>query len=167
MEGQKVSSEFDVSMKFNIMYDFRLQHSYRQPISIIATAVGVAFIFFYIRYMAWYYLAAALLLILYLPVTLTYSTFLQVKTNPAFKNPIHYKVDDEGITVSVGEQSQSIGWDAISKVRNTSKSYILYTSSKAAFIFPLASMGGEQPKVLETICTHVDPKKVKIRFGGL
>ena len=39
--------KFDVQMTTSKLYDFNLQHSYKKPVSIIATALGVVFMFLF------------------------------------------------------------------------------------------------------------------------
>ena len=158
---------FDVQMTTQKLYDFNLQHSYRQPISLIASAVGVIFGFLFINYLKWYYLAAALLLIFYLPISLLRSSFMKVKMIDFFKEPVSYLLNDEGITVSAQGEEQMIPWSACTKACNTRQSYFVYTGRNSAFIFPKKDMGDKTADVLMMINTHMDPKKVKIKFGGL
>ena len=84
--------------------------------------------------------------------------------SPAFKQPLHYKMTDEGIEVSQGEDVQQLNWDSMHKAVSTSKSIILYTSRVSASIFPRKDLGDTTPKVIEMISTHMPPKKVKIRY---
>jgi len=84
--------------------------------------------------------------------------------NPAFKQPLHYVLDDEGITVSQGEVSQSQSWENMYKAISTNKSIIVYTSPVNATIFPRRAMGQDTVRYIEMICTHMPPAKVKIRY---
>lgn len=158
---------FDVKMTTSLLYDFNLQHSYKKPISILSTAVGFVFILFFIKFMKWYYIAAAALLILYLPISLLRSSFMKVKLVPAFSEGMTYIINDEGITVKVGEESELVEWDKCTKACNTKQSYFVYTGKNSAFIFPQKCMGEKNVQVLQLINAHMDPKKIKIKFGGL
>ncbi|MCR4647959.1 MAG: YcxB family protein [Lachnospiraceae bacterium] len=158
---------FDVKMTVSKLYDFNLQHSYKKPISIIATAIGVVFGFMFINSLKWYYLAAALLLILYLPISLLRSSAMKVHMIDFFKEPVSYLLNDEGITVSAQGETQTVPWSECTKACNTRQSYFIYTGKNSAFIFPKADMGDKTGDVLMLINTHMDPSKVKIKFGGL
>ena len=158
---------FDVKMTTSKLYDFNLQHSYRQPISIIATAIGVIFIFMFVNYLKWYYLVAAALLILYLPLSLLRSSFMKVKMLDVFNEPISYLLNDKGITVYAQGEEQTIEWKDCTKACNTRQSYFIYTGRASAFIFPKKDMGDKTMDVLQMINTHMDPSKVKIKFGGM
>ncbi len=158
---------FDVKMTTSKLYDFNLQHSYKKPVSLIASALGVVFIIMFVGYMKWYYLAAGLLLILYLPVSLFRSSFMKMQMVEFFKEPVSYVLNDEGITVKAQGEEQTVPWDACTKACNTRQSYFVYTGRNSAFIFPKADMGDKTSDVLQMISTHMDPKNVKIKFGGL
>ena len=159
--------EFDVQMTTSKLYDFNLQHSYRKPVSIIATALGVVMIFIFFNYLKWYYLAAGLLLIFYLPISLLRASFMKVKMIDFFKEPVSYILNDEGITVKAQGEEQTIPWSECTRACNTRQSYFIYTGRNSAFIFPKKDMGDKTSDVLIMINTHMDPSKVKIKFGGL
>ena len=158
---------FDVQMTTSKLYDFNLQHSYKKPISIIATAVGVVFLFLFLQQLKWYYIVAALLLIFYLPVSLLRASFMKVKMIDFFKEPVSYLLNDEGITVFAQGEEQTVPWSDCVKACNTRQSYFVYTGKNSAFIFPKKDMGDKTGDVLMMINTHMDPAKVKIKFGGL
>ena len=158
---------FDVQMTTSKLYDFNLQHSYKKPVSIIATAMGVVFIILFIQAMKWYYIVAAALLIFYLPISLLRSSFMKVKMIDFFREPVSYLLDDNGITVSAQGEQQTIPWSDCTKACNTRQSYFVYTGRNTAFIFPKKDMGDKTSDVLQMINTHMDPAKVKIKFGGL
>lgn len=156
--------EFDIKMTFSALYDFKLQHSYKQAIPIICTALGFVMILLFFRESKWYFLAGGILLIIYLPLSLLRSTLIQMKTVEAFKKPVHYRLCNEGIEVSLGEEKQLIPWENCVKACGTKNSYFIYTSKNTAFVFPKSSMGDNTMNVLEMISTHMEPAKVKIRF---
>lgn len=159
--------QFDVKMTTSKLYDFNLQHSYKKPVSILATAMGVAFILLFINQMKWYFLVAAALMIFYLPISLLRSSFMRVKLLPAFQEPITYVINDEGITIKSQGEEQMVPWENCIKACNTKQSYFIYTAKNAAFIFPQKDMGDKNVQVLQLINAHMDPNKIKIRFGGL
>ena len=112
----------------------------------------------------WIYLICGVILLLYLPFNLKIKSKQQILNNPSFKQALHYKLDDEGITISQGEQSQSQKWSDMYKAISTGKSIIVYTSKVSATIFPRKQLGDDVIKVIEMISTHMPPKKVKIRY---
>ena len=118
---------------------------------------------FFISYQLMF-LAVGLLILLYLPVSL----FLKAKQqslNPAFKKPLHYKLTEEGVTVSQGEEEQSQKWEDMYKAGSTLGSILLYTGKRSASIFPKKQLREQEvyEKTIEIISTHMPPKKVNIR----
>lgn len=60
----------------------------------------------------------------------------QALANPAFKEPLHYVLDDEGIHVSQNGTEEMQKWEDIRKAVSTNRSIIVYTSKVNACIFP-------------------------------
>ena len=87
----------------------------------------------------------------------------QFLSNPAFRQPLHYRMDEEGITVSQGEHEECCKWEDMQKAISTMRSIILYTSAVNATILPKKAMGEKITAVIGVISTHMPPKKVKIR----
>lgn len=83
--------------------------------------------------------------------------------NPAFKETLHYVLDDEGIHVSQGGTQEMQEWGNIVKAVSTGKSLIVYTSKVNACIFPKRDLGDMTAQVIQVLCTHLPAKKVKIR----
>ena len=130
----------------------------------IATLIGTILIMVFFSTMYVIYLIAGVVLIAYLPGALFLRAMRQVQNTPAFKKPLHYKMTDEGITVSQDENEENQSWDSCVKAVSTGTSIILYTSRTAASIFPKKDLGDQKEALIQMISTHMPPKKVKIRF---
>jgi hypothetical protein len=111
----------------------------------------------------WILLIGGVILLLYLPWVLFIKSRQQVLGNPVFQQPLHYVLDENGITISQGETSTTQSWDDMVKAVSTSRSIIVYTSRVNATIFPKSQLGDKKPHVIEKISTHMPPKKVKIK----
>lgn len=155
--------EFDVNMTTGKMYDYMLNHTLRSFSGILAEVVGVLLLACFFASYKWMYLIAALIVIFYLPVALYVNAKKQVLLNPVFKKPLHYTLDDEGITVAVDDKSDSQKWTDMHKAVSTLNSIIIYTNKINACIFPKSDLGDKLPDVIKIISTHMDPKKVKIK----
>lgn len=155
--------EFDVQMTTVKMYDYMLRHTFTSFAGIIGEALGVILVAgFFVTY-KWLYLAAGILCIVYQPVALFYRSKLQVSRTEAFKTPLHYVLDESGITVSSGENTDSMPWDKMYKAVSSNRSIILYTNRYNACIFPKEDMGEQKEAAIKMICTHMDPKQVNIK----
>ena len=111
----------------------------------------------------WIFLIGGIALLLYLPWILLIKSRQQALSNPVFQQPLHYVLDEQGITISQGETSTCQAWEDMVKAVSTGRSIIVYTSRVNATIFPKNQMGDKRAAVIEMISTHMPPKKVKIR----
>lgn len=155
--------EFDVRMTTAALYDYNMHHTYTGSAGIVGTAFGAMLLIIFVSNRQPAFLFAGLVVILYSPVALYLNSRKQVKLNPMFKNPIHYVMDEDGVTVSQGEQEMSASWDQILKAVSTNQSLLLYTSRNSAWIFPKADLGEKRYDIIEMISTHMPPAKVKIK----
>lgn len=155
--------EFDVKITAGILYDYMLHHAYTSLSGILGTFVGIVILLGYFKTHYFIYLIGAVVVIFYLPCSYFMRSRQQAQLTPAFKKPLHYKMTEEGVTVSQDDESQFQQWDMMVKAVSTHSSIILYTSKNNASIFPRKDLGEDTMKVIEMISTHMPPDKVKIR----
>ena len=155
--------EFDVRMNTKVLYDYMLHHTYSSFQGVLGTATGAIMVVGYVAtgYVIW--LIAGLVLMLYLPWTLLLKSKQQMLNTPAFKQPLHYRMTADGVEISQGEAREFQEWKNMVKATSTGKSIILYTSSVNASIFPRKDLGEKEVAVIEMICQHMEPKKIKIK----
>lgn len=155
--------EFDVQMTTSKMYDYMLYHTFRSFSGIMGEVVGILLIACYFAARKPLYLIAGIVVVLYLPVALYINAKKQVTLNPVFKAPLHYTLDEEGITVAAGEATDSQKWSDMHKAVSSGKSIIIYTNKINACIFPKSDLGEKLPDAIRMISTHMDAQKVVIR----
>lgn len=155
--------EFDVKVTPSVLYDYMLCHTYNSPSGLIGAVAGALMVVGYFMGAGVLLLIAGMVVLAYLPWTLLLKSRQQYLSNPAFKNPLHYKMTEEGLTVSQNGEEQSQKWEDMYKAVSTPRSLILYTSSVNASIFPKKDLGEKTTGVIEMISTHMPPRKVKIR----
>ena len=156
--------EFDVKINANILYDYLLRHNYMSMQGLLGTLVGALLVVaFLMNHELIIYLIMGIVLMIYLPAALFLRAHKQALL-PVFKKPLHYCMSDEGVCVSQGEESQMQLWDTMYKAVSTRTSIILYTSRFNASIFPRRDLGDLEPEVIKVISTHMNPKRVKIKY---
>lgn len=155
--------ELDVKIEAKDLYDYMLRHSYNSPAGVGGSCFGALMIVFAAMTGQWLYLVFGLIILLYLPWTLFIRSKQQILSNPSFQQPLHYMLDEQGITISQGEESVQYLWTEMVKAVSTGRSIIVYTSKINATIFPKKQMGDMSAAVIEMISTHMPPAKVKIR----
>ena len=156
--------ELDIKIEAKDLYDYMMSHTYNTASGIIGSCFGAVMVVIGISTKMWIYAILGAVLLLYLPWTLKIKSKQQALLNPAFKEPLHYVLDENGITVSQGEQTQNQAWENMYKATSTTRSIIVYTTKVNATIFPRAQVGEQLPALIEVISTHMPAGKVKIRF---
>lgn len=160
---EKIMVETEIQITAADLYDYMLMHTYNSASGIIGSTVGALCFVAAFLTQKWLLLIAGAIILIYLPMTLWTKSKLQWSANEAFQKPLRYVLDDTGVTVSQGEISESQSWENMVKAVSTTRSIVLYTSSRNASIFPKAQLGDQKAALIEVISTHMPANKVKIR----
>ena len=155
--------ELDVKIESKDLYDYMLRHSYNSPSGILGSCFGALLVVLAVLTGQWMYLVFGISMLAYLTWTLFLRSKKQALTNAGFQKPLHYVLDDTGITISQGEESVQYLWEEMVKAVSTGRSIILYTSPVNATLFPRRELGDKTAAVIEMISTHMPANKVKIR----
>lgn len=155
--------EFDVKITSGVLYEYMLHHTYGTFSGILGTVVGLFLIVNFFLGGGIGFLAAGIVIVGYIPVTLFTKSKRQMLMTPSFKKPIHYKLTEEGVEVSQGGEVEKQSWDSMVKAVSTRSSIVLYTSRINASIFPRKDLREQRAALIEMISTHMPPNKVKIR----
>ena len=155
--------EFDVKIKATDLFDYLLRHAYNSPAGILGSGLGAVMIVVGFMQQQWLWCVLGAFMLIYMPWSLWLQSARQAASNPAFAKPLHYVLDEEGITVSQDGQEQKQAWKDLYRAVSTTKSIIVYTGKKNACIFPKRELQGKSVQVIQMICTHMDAGKVKIR----
>ncbi len=156
-----------VNMNANVLYDYLVYHAYSTSAGILGTCLGALGVLVFLaqpgvdRVM---YLILGVILILYMPISLKLRSMQLMQFTEAYKKPLDYVLNSEGITVSQGDVSQTIEWDKCVKAVSTRQSIVLYTGKKNASIFPRRQLGDKLPALVAVFAENMDPKKVRIRY---
>lgn len=156
--------EFDVKITPGVLYDYMLAHTYSSVAGLVGAVAGALMVVAYFAGAGILCLIAGIIVLAYLPWTLFLRSRQQYLTNPAFKEPLHYRLTQEGIEVSQNGETQSQKWQDMHKAVSTARSLVVYTTAVNACIFPRKDMGDKTAGVIQAISTNMPPKKVKIRY---
>ena len=133
----------DAELEEKDLVTFMLSHSYRQPLMILVTIIGIVWPF-----LAWYkgqgmfipVIGAACILIL-MPA----STYLQGKRAkrimPIYQEVFHYMFDEWGMHLEVSGEAIDVEWKNVIKVVSLKSLLVLYTGKNNAFLVPVKAMG--------------------------
>lgn len=155
--------EFDITLGTKDMSDFLIKHFYGKfagtfglTLSAIALILLVAGIGKWGMYEMLVLLLIGLLFTVVQPLQLRTKAATQVKNNPLFKKPIHFAFDEKGITASQDGQSETLPWERVRQVRETSHSILIYISSVNANIIPKKQAGDKLDALKQVIKENID-----------
>ena len=154
--------EVDVKITASDLYDFNMKHAYSSMQGLLGSVVGALGLLVGLNTKNWPMVIIGVALLLYTPWTL-FIRSRQAALTPGFKEPLHYVLNDDGLTISQGEMETTQDWASMHKAVSTGRSIILYTSRTGATIFPRNQLGDKIPYVVQEISSHMDPKKVRIK----
>ena len=155
--------DFDVRITVASMFNYLMRHTYTGIQGIVGLGIGAAVLAYFFYTGVWSYLIIALVILLYLPLTLFMKAVSQINTNPAFKEPIHYHVDEQCIAVSQRGNTQTLRWALVEKAVATNMSIIIYTSAVNAWIFPKKDLGDRLEDFVKLVKTCLPPEKVRFK----
>lgn len=157
--------KFSVQVTVKDMFAFLMHHSYR-GVSLLADAIvtfgaiGLLLAGFGkgdpVKTVA--LILVALLFTVVHPLQLYNRARKQVKNNEVFKLPLDYLLTDEGITLSQGEQSQSITWADVYQVKEYKSQILVYTGRVYAFVWPKRELAECEAEVKEFFKKHLSEK---------
>ncbi len=157
------SLEVDVKVNSGDLYDYMLYHAYHGAQGLLGSCIGALSIIIFLGNKQWIYLIAGIIMLAYIPWSLFLKSKQQALNTQAFKAALHYSFGEHGITVSQNDTMESMAWKDMHKAVSTSRSIIIYTTRINACVFPRREIKEQEADVIQFICTHMDPKKVKIR----
>ncbi|MCL2719234.1 MAG: YcxB family protein [Lachnospiraceae bacterium] len=153
--------EFEVKMTSGILYNYLLRQNYMSFSGWTGIALGIMLIVFYFFQGSIWFVVAGVIILFYPPWSLFTKSKKQMLINPAFKKPLYYHIDDEGVKVSQGEDTVSVLWEQLFRAVAAKKSIIIYTSPVNAWILPFQDLGENGDKLRELIKAKMPAAKVK------
>lgn len=102
------------------------------------------------------YVLFGLLFIFYIPWDLKRKAKKQIRTNPYYAAPIHYILDENGVTTTQGENEATLAWENFSKVKLTKQSIFIYMRNRNACILSQEVFGDELAEASEWIRAKVE-----------
>lgn len=157
--------EFDFQMDEKTLSDFYMSYNMSGisgfvwpilgAIAIVLAIISGESIPLYYRLI---YVVFGLIFIFYIPWDLKRKAKKQIEKNPVYAQPIHYVLDEEGVTTVQGENSAAVEWKYFGKLKRTKKSVILYMRNRNACVFSSEVFGEDLEEVCKWLKTKVGQK---------
>lgn len=139
---------FDVDLGTGDLFSFLMHHTYSGISGIFGVIISlVSLIVCAVKFKELDTTAIIALIIIGLiftviqPLMLYNKARIQVKRNKNINAKLHYKLAEDGITISQGENEAKVNWYEIRKKVATGKALYVYMSPVRAFIFPKSQCG--------------------------
>ena len=162
--------ELDITMTFEDMYRFNLYHVYHNSQGILSIVIAVLLVL--VSVLSWgdvnvaynvLYLLASVLIVLYIPFSLRGKVKKQMKNSEVYRQPIHYTIDESGITTCFGEQSVTMPWKQLYKIVSTKHMVLLYGGRIRANVIPRDQLADQYEALYELAKAQVDSYRFKMK----
>lgn len=91
----------------------------------------------------------------------------QMQSVVTFKEKVHYRIDDSGITVSLGDVTETLSWDKIYKIKFDGRSIDVYMTTVNANIIPVRDFNGKAVDFVNVAKEHLKAFQVKVNTDKL
>ena len=91
----------------------------------------------------------------------------QMQSVVTFKEKVHYRIDDSGITVSLGDVTETLSWDKIYKIKFDGRSIDVYMTTVNANIIPVRDFNGKAVDFVNMAKEHLKAFQVKVNADKL
>lgn len=168
IEQDKIA--FSVQMKAMDLFRFKMYHVYHGFSGLfgvcLALVAAIMLITGFKDMMAQSRAVMILIIVWFViidPLRFLTSSKSQIKLNKVYRKPLHYLIDQNGITVSQEETTQTLEWERFVKIVETGTQYIVYSSKIHAFIFPKRELGDQCGLLRNVLLSYGGANKVKMK----
>lgn len=151
-------AEFDIRLTAGELFAFTMHHTYSSVSGIAGLFISIgSLVLCALRFkhfdsttiMA--LIITGLLFTVVQPVMLYFKSSVQVKKNESISGDLHYRLSEEGIEISQGEQQAFVKWHELRKRKITKNAMYLYMSPVRAFIFPEKQCGSSYNEAVSIV----------------
>lgn len=162
--------EFDIKITDKDMYRFNMHHAYTGFQGIFATVIGLAVLAVAAltrgkveTVYTLLYLLFGIIFLVYMPVSLWLRSKRQILMSPVLKETLHYVLNEQGVHVSVGEQTADLEWGMIYKVISTKSNLLIYSSRVNAYVVPLKQLGDQYEAVKKLAESKLEAYRLRMK----
>ncbi len=148
--------EFDIKVGRKDLYDFLMRHFYTSFSGIFGIILSLgAFGWFFVELKNGDLMKLGLLLMMaslftiIQPLQMKLKAAKQISSNPFFKEALHYRINEKGMTVSQNLEATTVEWNSIRKVVETKRAFYVYMTVMNANVIPKNQLAIEQVEVLQ------------------
>lgn len=169
-ENKKVNKEISMAVKVSTkdLYEFLMHNSYfsfKGVVSVLFSIMAVVGAVLYWKDFSAFYKVFMIILSLLFTVIVPIEYYIRAKrqADKSFKEEFNYTFNEEGITVTKGEESSALKWNEVMKVISTKNLVITYFTPIRAFIIPKRCIGEEFDNLKEIMKNNTSCYKFKMK----
>jgi len=164
--------DFDVKITEKDLYRYQIRSAYTGTQGITSILVGLAAIVMSINTLiegkasssyALLYCGFGIVILAYVPIALYMQSKRQFLGNPVFSGTMHYSLADEGIILAAGEETATLPWDAVYRVKATRAYLYIFTSRKNAYIIPMDCIGEKRADIKKALETKLEDYRLSVK----
>ena len=162
--------EFDIKISDKDMYRFNMHHAYTGFQGIFATVIGLAVLTVAAltrgkvdTVYTLLYLLFGIRFLIYMPVSLWMRSKRQILSSPVLQETLRYVLDEQGIHVTVGEQTADLEWGMIYKMISTKSNLLIYSSRVNAYVIPRNQLGHQYEAVKKLAEAKLEKYRLRMK----
>ena len=112
----------------------------------------------------------SLLILLYMPLSLSLRAKGTINANPIFSAPLHYSLEKEGIRffteLDLGkdvETESKLRWENVYKIVKTRHELLVFSNQVSAFVMPLREIADKYSVIRDIFVEHVEDHKLELK----
>lgn len=167
---EKKSITFSVQMTEKEVYRYTLYHVYHGFSGLLGLCLSlIAIVNLVLNFNDMSNQAKTVMIIIALwstvidPIMMKSRCKSQFNRTKAYKNPLQYRIDEQGVTVSQNEESQTIAWEHLMKIVETKSQFLVYSSRIHAFIFPKNMLDGQIEDMEQLVLEYTKNTRVQLK----
>ena len=165
-----MSIEFDVKLEVSDMFWFNMYHTYTGFHGIFSILLAIASFAYSIATIGnvgiGYTIAYAVfgvVILLYIPLSLYTNSKRQLMLSEVMQQGLHYLVDQNGITVTAGEESSSLPWNQIYKIIETKHGILVYSTRRNAYVIPHTAVGDKHDALICLMKENMQKYRIRVK----
>lgn len=165
--------EFDATISEQDLFKFNIKHNYTSFNGVVTVILAVVILVISIMSASTMevpkllmYLLIVLIFIVFPPMNLKLRAAQQFKGNGVFTKPLHYKLDENGVTVTseLQEEAAVLPWEYIYKVTTSNNYLYIYSSRVNAYILPKSQVIDKYPEIKIIFEKYVTDYKLGLKW---
>lgn len=162
--------EFKIKLSVRDLYYFMMNHYYTRLSGIFGVVLSIAAaVILILRFSSLDSTGKMLLVVIALlftvinPVMMWTKAAAQITSNKSLGGELTYILDEQNITIQLGEDKAGIPWEKVTKVKDNGRELVVYVTSARGYIWPKRQIQGQYEQIIAVLKKQVDARKLRLK----